>query len=53
MREQVEKILASMDIPEARRELTRANIRWLQRNAGVRNGNHPDLKLLLNLLRKL
>jgi hypothetical protein len=34
-------LLGHMDIPKMRRELTPSNIRWLGRNLGVRNGDHP------------
>ena len=35
-------ILEEMDIPEFRKHLHRfANLRWLSRNMGIRNQNHP------------
>ena len=39
---QVVEILTEMDVPEARKNLNElANLRWLQRNLLIRNGNHP------------
>jgi hypothetical protein len=39
---QVLEILKEMDVPEARKNLNKlANLRWLQRNLLIRNGNHP------------
>jgi len=39
---QVLEILKEMDLPEARKNLNElANLRWLQRNLLIRNGNHP------------
>ena len=36
------EILNEMDVPEARKNLNElANLRWLQRNLLIRNGNHP------------
>ena len=36
------EILEEMDVPEARKDLNKlANLRWLQRNLLIRNGNHP------------
>ena len=36
------EILKEMDVPEARKNLNElANLRWLQRNLLIRNGNHP------------
>jgi len=39
---QVLEILKEMDVPETRKNLNElANLRWLQRNLLIRNGNHP------------
>ena len=39
---QVVEILKEMDVPEARKDLNKlSNLRWLQRNLLIRNGNHP------------
>ena len=36
------EILNEMDVPETRKNLNElANLRWLQRNLLIRNGNHP------------
>ena len=35
----------SFDIPPNKRDLSiKSNVRWLLRNLGVRNKNHPDYK---------
>ena len=33
--------LDMMDVPKARKELTRANIAWLARNLAAQNAGHP------------
>ena len=39
---QVLEILTEMDVPDKRKNLNElANLRWLQRNLLIRNGNHP------------
>jgi len=54
MEKQLQLILSSMDVPEIRQDLSRlANVRWLQRNLGVRNGGHPQLKECFAMLRLL
>lgn len=40
----------TMDIPEMRREPTVDNLRWLCRNIGVRNSEHPNFEIVENLL---
>lgn len=40
---QLEESLDTMDVPVKRKELTEANLLWLQRNLFIRNGNHPEL----------
>ena len=47
------QILDTMDVPDRRKLLNRANIGWLQRNIRVRNADHPDLDELLTILRRL
>ncbi len=47
------QILETMDVPDRRKLLNRANIGWLQRNIRVRNADHPDLDELLTILRRL
>jgi hypothetical protein len=38
----VYEILTEMDVPDKRKNLNElANLRWLQRNLLIRNGNHP------------
>ena len=39
---QVLEILNEMDVPDKRKDLNKiGNLRWLQRNLLIRNGNHP------------
>jgi len=36
------EILNEMDVPDMRKDLNKiGNLRWLQRNLLIRNGNHP------------
>ena len=50
------EILKDMDVPEMRRELTKANLRWLGRNLSYRNGEHINYpqarRLILELLKQ-
>ena len=39
---QVVEILNEMNVPETRKDLNKlSNLRWLQRNLLIQNGNHP------------
>ena len=39
---QVVEILKEMNVPETRKDLNKlSNLRWLQRNLLIQNGNHP------------
>ena len=52
--EDLERVLLEMDIPDMRRDLSRAsNLRWLLRNIRVRNGNHPRIVEVLDKLKVL
>ena len=44
------EILSTMEIPEMRME--RRDWKWMMRNISVRNGEHPDLKEAVKLLRE-
>ena len=46
-------ILPTMDVPIERMRLDRTNIRWLLRNLRVRNNEHPDIDLAIQLLKDL
>jgi len=47
-------ILAQMDVPEMRKELTSTgNLRWLNRNLAVRNKNHPMFATARTLLTEI
>ena len=52
--EELDKALASLDIPAQRRKLTLTNLQWLSRNLSVRNKG-PELKrakkFIVDLLR--
>lgn len=54
--EELSQILAGMDVPEARLDLTStSNLYWLSRNLPIRNGDHPQIdraKELIKLLLK-
>ena len=47
------QILETMDVPDRRKLLNRANIGWLQRNIRIRNADHQNLDELLTILRRL
>lgn len=52
--EDFERVLLEMDIPDIRRDLSKAsNLRWLMRNIRVRNGDHPRIKEVLDKIKKL
>ena len=52
--EDLEGVLLEMDIPDMRRDLSRAsNLRWLLRNIRVRNGNHTRVVEVLDKLKVL
>lgn len=53
MKERLEQILATMDIPENRREINFGNLSWMIRNLAIRNRNHPDFEEARDLVRKL
>ena len=44
------EILATMEIPEMR--MNRRDWKWMMRNIAVNNGQHPDLKEAVKLLRE-
>ena len=46
-------LLNQMDIPEKRKELTDANMRWIMRNIGVRNENQPMVQPVRDLIKWL
>lgn len=49
-RKRLLEILATMEIPQMR--LERRDWRWMMRNIGVRNSEHPNLKETVKLLRE-
>jgi len=44
------EILATMKIPQMR--LERRDWKWMMRNISINNGDHPDLKEAVKLLRE-
>ena len=51
---QVLEILNEMDVPDKRKDLNKiGNLRWLQRNLLIRNGNHPRAEEALVFIRHL
>ncbi len=47
-------IIEDMDIPEMRKDLNKlGNLRWLQRNLLVRNGNHPRATEAVEMIAKM
>ena len=54
MRDRLKEILATMDIPQMRSDITQTqNLRWLQRNLQVRNGAHPNTGEALLIIRDI
>ena len=48
------EILNEMDVPEARKNLNKlSNLRWLQRNLLIRNGNHPKAVEVVEVIAKM
>ena len=53
-KEQLARILESMDVPDMRRDLEQAqNLAWLGRNLPIRNQANPALLEALGLIRRL
>ena len=49
----LQTLLQPFDIPEWRREITSANIRWLSRNLAVNNKNNPMFETAMGLIKWL
>ena len=45
--------LDMMDVPEARKEITRANVAWLSRNLAIQNSDHPMFACAADLVKWL
>jgi hypothetical protein len=51
---QVVKILEEMSVPETRKDLNKlSNLRWLQRNLLIQNGNHPRVTEVIETIKVL
>ena len=49
--ERLKKLIEGFDVPEMRRDIDKpANVRWLLRNIGVRNGKGDSLTKAIQLL---
>ena len=46
-------LLNEMDVPIRRKELTTANLAWLQRNLQFRNSNHPRFEMTISIISRL
>ena len=48
------EILNEMDVPDMRKDLNKiGNLRWLQRNLLIRNGNHPRVVEVVETIAKM
>ena len=48
------EILKEMDVPEARKDLNKlSNLRWLQRNLLIQNGNHPRAVQVVEIIAEM
>ena len=48
------EMLNEMDVPETRKDLNKlSNLRWLQRNLLIRNGNHPKAVEVVEVIAKM
>ena len=48
------EMLNEMDVPETRKDLNKlSNLRWLQRNLLIRNGNHPKAVEVVETIAKM
>ena len=52
---ELESILEGMNVPLRRRSVSKSNLRWLNRNIRIQNGEHPQIQdacdLIVRLLR--
>ena len=46
-------LLELMEVPEMRRELTRGNLAWLNRNLRINNAEHPMFETARELLKQI
>lgn len=46
-------MLDQMEVPQMRKELTDTNLRWLMRNIGSRNSEHPMVQPARDLIKWL
>mgnify|MGYP003148190208 CR=1 FL=1 len=50
----IEKLLEEFDVPDKRRAISKkSNIRWLLRNVGTNNSDHPDINHLRDCLKEM
>jgi len=53
MKDEFIVLTKTMDLPEMRRNITSANIRWFLRNAQIRNKNHSNIEVAMEIAKKL
>ena len=54
MPERLRLLISTMDVPEGRKtNITVQDIRWLSRNLGVRNSQHPDFSEAMNIINSI
>jgi hypothetical protein len=53
IKKNLSEILDRMDVPKLRKELTPANLRWLKRNLGIRNSQHPAFPSAVHFINHL
>lgn len=41
---ELESILEGMEVPLRRRSVSKSNLRWLNRNIRIQNGDHPQIQ---------
>ena len=49
----LEIMLSDFDIPKGRKSPTPENLRWLQRNIAIRNGDNPKLNAVVDEIKSV
>lgn len=50
--QKLESLLRKMDIPSNRKHINLNNLKWLNRNLGIRNSNNPKFEEAMNLIKE-
>ena len=45
-------LIKDMDVPEMRREINDSNLRWMQRNLGIRNYLHENFPRVMMIIKR-